>query len=84
MCKNNKACTGFTDKRRKLANPPDLPEDDVNNEFPEICFKKGKIRELSNSCLKIITNHYHISMETTTFDWSCKVTWKQSAKNNAW
>ena len=38
----------------------------------------------SNSCLKIITKHYHISMETTTFDWSCKHTWKQSAKNTAW
>ena len=25
-----------------------------------------------------------ISMETTTFDWSCKHTWKQSAKNTAW
>jgi len=23
-------------------------------------------------------------METTTFDWSCKNTWKQSAKNTAW
>ena len=23
-------------------------------------------------------------METTTFDWSCKYTWKQSAKNTAW
>jgi hypothetical protein len=23
-------------------------------------------------------------METTTFDWSCKHTWKQSAKNTAW
>tara|TARA_A100001015_G_scaffold239714_1_gene273097 strand:- start:168 stop:605 length:438 start_codon:yes stop_codon:yes gene_type:complete len=23
-------------------------------------------------------------METTTFDWTCKVTWKQSAKNTAW
>tara|TARA_B100001559_G_C16027412_1_gene406400 strand:- start:37 stop:474 length:438 start_codon:yes stop_codon:yes gene_type:complete len=23
-------------------------------------------------------------METTTFDWSCKQTWKQSAKNTAW
>ena len=23
-------------------------------------------------------------METTTFDWSCKSTWKQSAKNTAW
>ena len=23
-------------------------------------------------------------MKTTTFDWSCKNTWKQSAKNTAW
>ena len=23
-------------------------------------------------------------METTTFDWACKNTWKQSAKNTAW
>ena len=23
-------------------------------------------------------------METTTLDWSCKVTWKQSAKNTGW
>ena len=23
-------------------------------------------------------------METTIFDWSCKYTWKQSAKNTAW
>ena len=23
-------------------------------------------------------------METTTFDWQCKNTWKQSAKNTAW
>ena len=23
-------------------------------------------------------------METTTFDWSCKHTWRQSAKNTAW
>ena len=23
-------------------------------------------------------------METTTFDWSCSHTWKQSAKNTAW
>ena len=23
-------------------------------------------------------------METTTFDWSCKNTWSQSAKNTAW
>ena len=23
-------------------------------------------------------------MKTTTFDWSCKITWKQSAKNTAW
>ena len=23
-------------------------------------------------------------METTTFDWSCKTTWLQSAKNTAW
>ena len=23
-------------------------------------------------------------METTTFDWSCKYTWKQSAKNTGW
>ena len=23
-------------------------------------------------------------METTIFDWSCKPTWKQSAKNTAW
>ena len=23
-------------------------------------------------------------METTTFDWSCKKTWSQSAKNTAW
>jgi len=23
-------------------------------------------------------------MESTTFDWSCKHTWKQSAKNTAW
>ena len=23
-------------------------------------------------------------METTTFDWSCKNTWNQSAKNTAW
>ena len=23
-------------------------------------------------------------METTTFDWSCKYTWKQGAKNTAW
>ena len=23
-------------------------------------------------------------METTTFDWSCKHTWKQSAKNTSW
>ena len=23
-------------------------------------------------------------METTTFDWSCKPTWKQSAKNTLW
>ena len=23
-------------------------------------------------------------METTTFDWSCKNTWKQSGKNTAW
>ena len=23
-------------------------------------------------------------MKTTTFDWSCKQTWKQSAKNTAW
>ena len=23
-------------------------------------------------------------MESTTFDWSCKFTWKQSAKNTAW
>ena len=23
-------------------------------------------------------------MDTTTFDWSCKNTWKQSAKNTAW
>ena len=23
-------------------------------------------------------------METTTFDWSCKNTWKQSAKNTGW
>ena len=23
-------------------------------------------------------------MESTTFDWSCKYTWKQSAKNTAW
>ena len=23
-------------------------------------------------------------MKTTTFDWSCKHTWKQSAKNTAW
>ena len=23
-------------------------------------------------------------METTTFDWSCNHTWKQSAKNTAW
>ena len=23
-------------------------------------------------------------METTTFDWSCKTTWSQSAKNTAW
>ena len=23
-------------------------------------------------------------MKTTIFDWSCKVTWKQSAKNTAW
>ena len=38
----------------------------------------------SNTCLKIITNYYHISMETTTFDWSCRHTWKQSAKNTAW
>jgi len=23
-------------------------------------------------------------METTTFDWTCKLTWNQSAKNTAW
>jgi hypothetical protein len=23
-------------------------------------------------------------MESKTFDWSCKITWKQSAKNTAW
>tara|TARA_Y100000591_G_C21551400_1_gene553868 strand:+ start:220 stop:657 length:438 start_codon:yes stop_codon:yes gene_type:complete len=23
-------------------------------------------------------------METTTFDWTCKITWNQSAKNTAW
>ena len=31
-----------------------------------------------------MNNYYHISMETTTFDWSCKKTWSQSAKNTAW
>ena len=31
-----------------------------------------------------MNNYYHISMETTTFDWSCKKTWIQSAKNTAW
>ena len=31
-----------------------------------------------------MNNYYHISMETTTFDWSCKKTWSQSAKNTTW
>ena len=31
-----------------------------------------------------MNTYYHISMETTTFDWSCKNTWSQSAKNTAW
>ena len=31
-----------------------------------------------------MTNYSHISMETTTFDWSCKKTWRQSAKNTVW
>ena len=31
-----------------------------------------------------MNNYYHISMKTTTFDWSCKKTWSQSAKNTAW
>ena len=39
---------------------------------------------MSNTCLKIIVKHYHISMESSTFDWFCKHTWKQSAKNTAW
>ena len=39
---------------------------------------------LSKTCLKIMSNYYHISMKTTTFDWSCKKTWSQSAKNTAW
>ena len=28
--------------------------------------------------------HYHTNMETTTLDWSCKYTWKRSAKNTSW
>ena len=31
-----------------------------------------------------MSKYYHIKMESTTFDWSCKFTWKQSAKNTAW
>ena len=31
-----------------------------------------------------MNTYYHISMETTTFDWSCKKTWSQSAKNTTW
>ena len=31
-----------------------------------------------------MNNYYHISMETTTFDWTCKKTWSLSAKNTAW
>ena len=31
-----------------------------------------------------MNNYYHKSMQTTTFDWSCKNTWKQSAKHTSW
>ncbi len=41
---------------------------------------------LSNTCLKIILNYYQIIVNTSTatFNWSCKHTWKRSAKNTAW
>ena len=31
-----------------------------------------------------MNNYYHKIMESTTFDWQCSNTWKQSAKNTAW
>ena len=31
-----------------------------------------------------MNNYYHKIMKSTTFDWQCSNTWKQSAKNTAW
>ena len=31
-----------------------------------------------------MNNYYHKIMKSTTFDWQCYNTWKQSAKNTAW
>jgi len=31
-----------------------------------------------------MNNYYHKNMKSTTFDWQCSNTWKQSAKNTAW
>jgi len=31
-----------------------------------------------------MNNYYHKIMKSTTFDWQCFNTWKQSAKNTAW
>ena len=39
---------------------------------------------ISKTCLKIIYQYYQIIMSSSTLDWSCKHTWKRSAKNTIW